>query len=66
MANNVLNKQILENHGGVKQNSLINLTENYNNNNEDEIKIFKYSDYYDITSFKNSIKNIKIILLFYA
>ena len=36
MAINILNKQILENHGGVKQNSLINLTENSNNDNEHE------------------------------
>ena len=50
------NETILKNHGGVATNSLNKLTENDNTENEFEIKLFKYSDYLDLGSFKNSIK----------
>ena len=59
---NYRNKIILKNHGGVEKNSLNKLTETDTGENEHEIKFFKYSDYQDFTSFKNNIKNLKIIL----
>ena len=58
MANINKNEQILMNHGGVKNNSLSKLLEN-DNEIENELKFFKFSDYYDFTSFKNSIKKYK-------
>ena len=59
MAINNKNEQILMNHGGVKNNSLDKLFENDNSEIENELKFFKFSDYYDFTSFKNCIKKYK-------
>ena len=53
------NETILKNHGGVATNSLNKLTENDNTENEFEIKLFKYSDYHDLGSLKNSIKKFE-------
>ena len=47
MANNIRNEQILLNHGGVDTNCLNKIAENDNSEIENEIKFFKFSDYYD-------------------
>ena len=59
MANNIRNEQILLNHGGVDTNCLNKIAENDNSEIENEIKFFKFSDYYDFLSFKQSIKKYK-------
>ena len=59
MANNIRNEQILLNHGGVDTNCLNKVAENDNSEIENEIKFFKFSDYYDFLSFKQSIKKYK-------